>query len=283
MSNPISSITKSTFSIPDPSEIRQSQHPYSKDCIDNTRLPYLKAEPELIEPPPLLPPSEYSPTGISKNLVRMLDSITQVAGVQKGCSNDVVNSIEKTINAQQSEALKVSQSEREYVEKGGWADYLKKIAVCLLSAFAIVVGGKMIFDNPGSAEYLIGGGAMIVSALTSLIGNTMINSNDSPQAAAFLTLVSLGFGLIGGTAYLNLSSNSLADIATRLGMASLAIVSSTAELGKQYSHFQIEELKSARTLIEELLNRCRHISEQQGGYESMSTQAVVSNMATYSD
>ncbi len=283
MPSRVNSATSSIFSAQEPTPFRPTENPFFHDKINNSCRPYLQVQRETSEAPQLVPPSEYNPTPLSKNLIRMLDTITQVALTQKGCANDVVDSLEGTIVTQQQEALKTSQSEREYVDDTGWADFFKKIAVCSLSAFSIVLGGKMIFDNPGSVEHLIGGGAMIVSAISSLIGSIMIDSNDSPQAATFLTLVSMGFGLIGGTAYLNLSGNSLADIATRLGMASLAIVSSTAELGKQYSHFQIEELKGAQALIQELLARCRNISEQQTGYETMSTQTTISTMSTYSE
>ncbi len=283
MPSPIHAIETAIFSPDELIVLRQSERAYPSDKIDNTKKPYLKVQPAVEEPPPLVSPSDYKAAPLSGKLVQMLDTITRVAAIQKGCADDVVSSLEHTIVTQQQEALRTSQSEREYTEQSDWADFFKQIAVCVLSAFALVIGGEMIFDNPDSVEHLVGGGAMIVSALASLIGNTMVNSNDSPQTAAILTLISMGFGLIGGTAYLNLSGNTLTDIASRLGMASLAIVSSVAELGKQYSHFQIEELKAAQALIEELLIRCRNIAEQQSGYESMSTKASISSMSTYSD
>ncbi len=259
-------------------QLPKQPYPFRFDVVDNreTTAPHLKPYKELDSPnpPPLPDPSTYNPTPYNESLVKMLNSIFAVSQVHKDCAGSVVSSIQESMGVKFRDSVENAINENDYVETGGWCDFFRKVAVCLFAAFSIVIGGNMIQDSP------LTGGAMIGSGITTLFGNLMIDSNASPEAATFLTILSAGLGLLGGITF---NSEALADIAGKIAMAALAIASSVADLGKQFTHYQIEEIRANQTMLQELIMRCRSIIEEQGGHEDANNKMIISSLVSASE
>ena len=123
---------------------------------------------------------------------------------------------------------------------------------------------------------------MTLSAILSLIGNTMIDTNTSPNAASVLTLFATGFGFIGGTSYLALSGDALADLVGRLTLAAISVSSNAAELGKEFCQYQMQDLKGAQAILEEMISRCGTIISDLSTYEIQANTMETSTFSNFS-
>ena len=273
-----------TSTHPSYASAKQKTHQiFPNDQINNTTTPYLTVQKDSPQPPDLVEPSEYRPHLLASNLINMLETICKAAQVQQSAAEGIVDSITNAMNEQQSKANQVTKSEQEHLESEVWCGYAKKVATCLLAAFSLALGGKLLIDHPESAQHLVCGGAMILSALSTLVGNTMINANDSPKIASFLVFISAGFGLIAGTTYLSLSADSLAQVAQKIITTSLGVMNGTAQLAKHYSQMQIKDLRAEMIRIQELLTRFKSIASSQKGYLDKSTRAIIKTTNANSD
>lgn len=255
----------------------KKKEPFAHDVIDTREetAPHFKPYASDDDLMPQLPePSKYKPNNYSASLVRMLESISEVGEVQKDTASSIVNTIESTIAHNYRKAVEHAIDEDKYTEAGGWCDFFRKAAVCLMAAFSIVVGGNIIQDSP------LAGASLIGSGVTSLFSNLLIDSNAQPGAAAVLTILSSGFGLIAGMGF---NADAMGDVASQIAMAGLAIVASTAELGQQVSHYMIEDIKGMQSMLEELMSRCRSIVENQGNKHQFTNQMIVSSFGKASE
>lgn len=254
--------------------LEKKGYPFREDVIDNRddTAPHFKPpkdEEDEFEAPTLPDPSTYTPCNYSKSLTQMLDSVFAVGEVHKDTASAVIDTIQTSISQQYRKSVDNAIEEEQYTEAGGWCDFFRKVAVCILAAFSIVIGGELLQDSPLAALSMIGSG------ITTLFGNLLIDSNTEPGAASVLTLLSAGFGLIAGMTF---NPNAIQDVATQIAMAALAIVSSASEMGRQYTHFQIQEVKAMQAVLQELLTRCQSIIEGQGEHTKKSNEMIVSSL-----
>ena len=251
--------------------------PFTHDRIDTREetAPHFKPNRDLDEVMPQLPkPDDYKPSNYSTSLVRMLDSILNIGELQKETASSVIKVIEDSIGITYRKAVENAISEDKYTEASGWCDYFRKAAICILAAFSIVVGGNILQNSPLTGVALIGSG------VTSLFGNLLIDANAQPGAAAVLTVLSAGFGLIAGIGF---NPDAMADVASQIAMAGLAIVASSAELGQHISHYMIEDIKAMQAMLEELMNRCHSIVEEQGNQHLSTNHMIVSSFGKASE
>lgn len=254
--------------MPEITPVKRIEHPHTNeipsslpffpyhDSINNETLPYLQAsahtvdQPELIEPEKVTPPSSYFDLAS-----QMIESILIISEKHKMTIQDVTNSAELTLERQHRTRQIKAEKEGEFITTSHWCDFFRQLATTLAAAFSVGIGGLMITNHPSSPQHLLGGSAMIASGVTSLLGNLLSGSNTAPEVGNALTLLSSGFGLIGGTAYLQLSNVTLFESAGKILLAATSIVENGSRLGGHYSHFQIEEIRGEQAILEEMMKR----------------------------
>lgn len=150
----------------------------------------------------------------------------------------------------------LSQSrELEEQEKGRtWWTFLQKIAHCLLAATALMSGG-ILFSTAATCWELAAGGAMVVSGVTTVLGVALNEIHAHPEVAAILQAVGAAMGLMGGAATALFANATSGEMAGKIVVAAIGIVSASADLAKESYAIKIAELKSANAMIHQVFEK----------------------------
>ncbi len=192
------------------------------------------------------------------NLAQFLERIRSIEHIYFDILEREMDRAHEVVSANLEEQIKHYKNVKKEGEASDWWDYLRKIAVCFFGAATIVLGATLLGPQATVAS-LLAGCAMIISGSATLLGNTLYDMNTHPQAATALMIVGSSFGLIGGAASAIKGIGSLTEMLGRVAVASLSVVSNSAEAMQSVHKWKISDLKASYTLIQKASEVCREI------------------------